>query len=358
MVLGRLPRGVGHVLDEEELGQLGVLAARMDPTTAFGRRAEYRHTARKAFVKQDCSRRVRSAILRKAAPLPGRYQAGDLVCYRISREEHHGVPSWSTVAKIIGFDGKTVWVVHQGVPVATSLGRLRPCTSAEVLAYQVLNRGNIRFEYTDAEREQRRYVDATEDINTDDPVQAGDTVGEPSITIPAETLPATERAVRRRVGTREESRDVTLETVEEPEVEETEAPDAELVPALDQEAQESIAEATMESSIDTAGSETSLHVSIRAYASHFWSYTKMKLYGAACRERRSTKSCVFSLQIDGTSPLSTRGRRGARTTLARNRRRRTGSFWSTPSVPLRFKQSLTRQGRKSGTSGRSLAPQS
>ena len=72
-------------------------------------------------------------------------------------------------------------------------------------------------------REQRRYVDATEDINTDDLVQAGGTVGEPSITIPAETLPATERAVRRRVGTREESRAVTLETVEEPEVEETEA---------------------------------------------------------------------------------------------------------------------------------------
>ena len=84
-------------------------------------------------MKQDCSRRVRSAILRSAAPLPGRYQAGDLVCYRIARE---GNASWSTVAKIIGFDHKTVWVVHQGVPVATSLGRLRPCTSAEVLAYQ------------------------------------------------------------------------------------------------------------------------------------------------------------------------------------------------------------------------------
>ena len=143
-VLGRLPRGVGHVLDEEELGQLGVLAGMQDPSSAFGRRAEFRHTARKAYVKQDCSRRVRSAILRRAAPLPGRYQAGDLVCYRISRE---GNASWSTVAKIIGFDHKTVWVVHQGVPVATSLGRLRPCTSAEVLAYQVLNRGNLQFEH-------------------------------------------------------------------------------------------------------------------------------------------------------------------------------------------------------------------
>ena len=32
-VLGRLPRGVGHVLDEEELGQLGVLAGMQDPSS-------------------------------------------------------------------------------------------------------------------------------------------------------------------------------------------------------------------------------------------------------------------------------------------------------------------------------------
>ena len=213
-VLGRLPRGVGHILDEEELGQLGVLAGMQDPSSAFGRRAEFRHTARKAYVKQDCSRRVRSAILRKAA---GRYQAGDLVCYRISRE---GNASWSTVAKIIGFDHKTVWVVHQGVPVATSLGRLRPCTSAEVLAYQVLNRGNLQFEHVDAEREQRRYIDAREDVRLDDPDDAeiaSATPGAASAAPPGPSL-AAERAVRRRVGpTAEESRAVARETVEEPE---------------------------------------------------------------------------------------------------------------------------------------------
>ena len=154
-VLGRLPRGVGHVLDEEELGQLGVLSGRLDATTAFGRQAEFRHTARKAFVHEDCSRRVRKTVLRKSAPLPGRYQAGDLVCYRISRDEPSGVTTWNTVSKIIGFDNKTVWVVHQGVPVATSLARLRPCTSAEVLAFQVLNRGNIQYEHTTGTTEVR-----------------------------------------------------------------------------------------------------------------------------------------------------------------------------------------------------------
>ena len=59
------------------------------------------------------------------------------------------------MSKIIGFDNKTVWVVHQGVPVATSLARLRPCTSAEVLAFQVLNRGNIQDEHTEVERNNR-----------------------------------------------------------------------------------------------------------------------------------------------------------------------------------------------------------
>ena len=40
-----------------------------------------RHTA---FLR---SRRLQP----KSAPLPERYQAGDLVCYRISRDEHSGV---------------------------------------------------------------------------------------------------------------------------------------------------------------------------------------------------------------------------------------------------------------------------
>ena len=44
-VLGKFPRGVGHLLDEEELGQLGVLESQSDPAGEFGIRAEYRLTA-------------------------------------------------------------------------------------------------------------------------------------------------------------------------------------------------------------------------------------------------------------------------------------------------------------------------
>ena len=290
-VLGRLPRGVGHVLDEEELGQLGVLSGRLDATTAFGRQAEFRHTARKAFVHEDCSRRVRKTILRKSAPLPGRYQAGDLVCYRISRNEHSGVSTWSTVSKIIGFDNKTVWVVHQGVPVATSLARLRPCTSAEVLAFQVLNRGNIQYEHTEVEREQQKYIDATgDDLVRDDPEEPPDGgVGISSpIRMDAEADPpetetvAPERVVRRRVGaTREESRAVTMEEPENEQVDPTGG------------IQEAMAEDTaVDADVEAEATESSALL-LRAYASHFWTKEEKTVWNSLPGEKEYEALRVF-----------------------------------------------------------------
>ena len=290
-VLGRLPRGVGHVLDEEELGQLGVLSGRLDATTAFGRQAEFRHTARKAFVHEDCSRRVRKTVLRKSAPLPGKYQAGDLVCYRISRDEHSGVSTWSTVSKIIGFDNKTVWVVHQGVPVATSLARLRPCTSAEVLAFQVLNRGNLQYEHTEAEREQQRYIDATgDDLVLDNPEEQPDEgigIGSPIQMEDAPPVPETatvERAVRRRVGsTREESRAVT---VEEPEDEHVDPQEGIQEPMAEDTAVEADAEADADVTEDSA-------LLLRAYASHFWTDDQKGVWNSLPGEKEYETLRVF-----------------------------------------------------------------
>ena len=212
-VLGRQPRGIGHFLDEDELGQLGVLSGAMDPSTAFGRNIEYRHTARKAYVHQDTSRRARAAVTRNSGPLPGKYAAGDLVCDRIERDAI-GTPSWSGVSKVIGFHGKTVWVTHKGVPVATSLGKLRRCTSAEVLAYQVLSKGTLQYEHQESEREQQRFVDARmRDSDADDEGDGEDDEDSPQPSVArADPLPG-KRTVRRRVGpTREESR---AEPVEE-----------------------------------------------------------------------------------------------------------------------------------------------
>ena len=80
-VLGRAPRGVGHMLDDEEIGHLGLLEGMLHGETAFANRAQYRLTARKGYVKQDCSLRAAKAMLRKAAPMPALYRAGDLVCF-------------------------------------------------------------------------------------------------------------------------------------------------------------------------------------------------------------------------------------------------------------------------------------
>jgi hypothetical protein len=89
-----------------------------------------RFAARKAFVHEDCSRRFRATVLRKAAPIhTSYYQVGDR----------------SSAARIIGFEDKTAWLIHQGIPIAAALSRLRPCTTAELLAHQVLTRGQLNM---------------------------------------------------------------------------------------------------------------------------------------------------------------------------------------------------------------------
>ena len=56
-VLGKFPRGVGHLLEEEEWGQLGVIqnmsTHMFDSTTEFGMRARYRLESMKHFQTKD-----------------------------------------------------------------------------------------------------------------------------------------------------------------------------------------------------------------------------------------------------------------------------------------------------------------
>ena len=80
-VLGKFPRGVGHMLEEEELGQLGVLEHQTDIATEFGLRAKWRLESMKAFVRQDCSARLTRARLRQSGPINVEFKAGDLIMY-------------------------------------------------------------------------------------------------------------------------------------------------------------------------------------------------------------------------------------------------------------------------------------
>ena len=80
-VLSRLPRSLATMGDEDECLDVGVLQAHADGPTTFGVHSRYRAKAREAFVRWDSGERVRRAALRKATPVVGSYQVGDIVSY-------------------------------------------------------------------------------------------------------------------------------------------------------------------------------------------------------------------------------------------------------------------------------------
>ena len=74
-VLGKFPRRVGHMLEDEELGQLGVLEHQTDSATEFGMKAKWRLESMKAFVRQDCSFRLARARLQQSGPTDMEFKA-------------------------------------------------------------------------------------------------------------------------------------------------------------------------------------------------------------------------------------------------------------------------------------------
>ena len=157
---GPCHEGPGDQFDEQEFADLGPLQGQLEPGTAFARRAELRASARRAFIREDCGRRVARAVLRKAAPLVGEYATGDTVCYR---KEDQG---WSPACRFIGFDGnKTAWLICAGTPVCAAVDRLRPATSAEALAMQFAQ--SVKYEPGHPE-DQQAFVDARASLNRDE----------------------------------------------------------------------------------------------------------------------------------------------------------------------------------------------
>ena len=138
-VLGKLPREVTSLTSEHAEGQdLGVQEEVQEPEDVFSRQLEIRQAAKVAFAKADSSRRIRAALLRKAVPLRGPYVPGDLVCF-------HRRGRWHGPGRIIGREGRsTLWVVHGGIPIVVAENQLRPATTSEVLAKQVLELRPVR----------------------------------------------------------------------------------------------------------------------------------------------------------------------------------------------------------------------
>ena len=142
-VIGKYPRRPGELCEEEEWGQLGVMQAQNESATEFGIRARQRLEARKTMVQIDCGRRFKQSQIKRAEPLKGNYSIGDLVMYRKDQDTDVPGDEWCGPARIVGFDDKTVNVIHGTVPVMTALHKLRPASAAEMMAYQVLSR-NMR----------------------------------------------------------------------------------------------------------------------------------------------------------------------------------------------------------------------
>ena len=93
------------------------ISERLDPDSEFQERVKMRMTCKKAFAQADCSRRVATSILRKAAPIPMDYAVGDMISFKRKQGSKNRVDRlWSTPTRLIGSDGeKTAWGLCEGV---------------------------------------------------------------------------------------------------------------------------------------------------------------------------------------------------------------------------------------------------
>ena len=107
---------------------------------------------------------VANAALRKAALVVGSYQVGDILSY--CREARAGdmVCNGASVRDLIGFEKdrnslgeaqpRTCLVICDSVPFCVAVDRLRPCTSAELLAFHNTQTKSSSPLATDAQTQQ------------------------------------------------------------------------------------------------------------------------------------------------------------------------------------------------------------
>lgn len=132
-VLGRMPTDRTSLTDEGADGpHLGVHEEVQNPEDVFSKQLEIRQAAKMAFARVDSTRRVRAALLRKSVPLRGPYNIGDLICfYRRER--------WMGPARIVGREGRgSFWVIHGGVPIVVPESNMRPASTTEIMAKQLM----------------------------------------------------------------------------------------------------------------------------------------------------------------------------------------------------------------------------
>ena len=113
--------------------------------------------------------------MRNATAVPGPYKVGDIVSYsRAARAGESGL-QWSVGSRIIGFEvddkqepsddtPRNAWVICDGLPVLVATHKLRPCTAAELLAFQYMNAQRPQVAPVNETRQQQRFIDARDDV--------------------------------------------------------------------------------------------------------------------------------------------------------------------------------------------------
>ena len=97
-----------------------------------------------AFVRMDCGQQYAAAMLRKAKPLDKKWSVGDFAMYQIRQNARAPGEEWSGPARVLGFERNVVWLQHGAVRVTSAVDLLRPASTAEMLALQVMSRRMVR----------------------------------------------------------------------------------------------------------------------------------------------------------------------------------------------------------------------
>ena len=168
-VLAKFPRQPATMGDEDERHDIGAIQAHFDGPTEFALQSKYRLEAREAFIRWDCGSRIQRGYLRNAVPVPGPYKVGDIVsyCRRARAGEAAGI-QWSVGSRIVGFETdpnfpdkepSTAWVICDGLSVCVATDKIRPCTAAELLAYQFQQGNDIAKDPVSETAEQQSFID-------------------------------------------------------------------------------------------------------------------------------------------------------------------------------------------------------
>ena len=167
-VLARFPRSPATLGDEAEAADIGAIQGYQDGPTTFAIQSKFRQEAREAFVKWDCGLRVQRGILKNAAPVPGPYKVGDIISYCRRARLHESGIQWSVGSRIVGFETEpnypnrppaSCWVICDGLSVLVALDKIRPCTAAELLAYQFMHGKDIPDNVIAESPEQQAFID-------------------------------------------------------------------------------------------------------------------------------------------------------------------------------------------------------